>query len=162
MFAETQARRLSKYWLTGPQAGTVTPLAMQPARHARQPVDRRRRPDLVCDRHARQPVGGPAGAGTPVPPQDAVAAADRIQPKPESVVWAVAFDPDSGEAVAGLRTEHPSFGLVTGMVEAGEAVDGLHRRIGRGVCIALTSADEAHDSICVEIPLRPALRRRTG
>ncbi|MDT7761860.1 MAG: hypothetical protein QOC63_1280, partial [Mycobacterium sp.] len=41
----------------------------------------------------------------------------RMQPKPESAVWAVAFDPDSGEAVAGVRTTHPSFGLVTGMVE---------------------------------------------
>jgi hypothetical protein len=43
---------------------------------------------------------------------------DRIQPKPESVVWAVAFDPDTGDAVAGLRTEHPSFSLVTGLVES--------------------------------------------
>ena len=34
------------------------------------------------------------------------------------MVWVVAFDPDSGEAVAGVRTEHPSFGLVTGLVEA--------------------------------------------
>src|SRR5882757_7426600 len=28
VFAETQARRLSKYWLAGPQAGSVTPLAV--------------------------------------------------------------------------------------------------------------------------------------
>ena len=28
VFAETQARRLSKYWLSGPQAGSVTPLAV--------------------------------------------------------------------------------------------------------------------------------------
>ena len=42
----------------------------------------------------------------------------RLQPKPGSVVWVVAFDPDSGDAVAGLRTEHPGFGQVTGMVEA--------------------------------------------
>jgi hypothetical protein len=35
-------------------------------------------------------------------------------------VWAVAFDPDSGKAVAGVRTEHPRFGLVTGLVEAGD------------------------------------------
>ena len=43
---------------------------------------------------------------------------DRLHPKPESVVWAVAFDPDTGKVVGGLRTEHPSFGLVTGLVEA--------------------------------------------
>ncbi len=28
VFAETMGRRLSKYWLTGPQAGTVTPFAV--------------------------------------------------------------------------------------------------------------------------------------
>ncbi|PRC50582.1 strictosidine synthase, partial [Mycobacterium sp. ITM-2017-0098] len=28
VFAETQGRRLSKYWLTGPKAGSVTPLAV--------------------------------------------------------------------------------------------------------------------------------------
>ena len=44
---------------------------------------------------------------------------DRLQPQIEPEVWAVAFDPDSGDVVAGLRTEHPSFGMVTGLVEAG-------------------------------------------
>lgn len=39
-------------------------------------------------------------------------------PKPESVVWVVAFDPGSGTAVAGVRTEHPQFSQVAGMVEA--------------------------------------------
>jgi hypothetical protein len=43
---------------------------------------------------------------------------DRLQPKVETVVWAAAFDPDTGRAVAGLRTEHPEFGQVTGLVEA--------------------------------------------
>ena len=45
---------------------------------------------------------------------------DRLQPQIKPEVWAVAFDPDSGEVVAGLRTEHPSFGMVTGLVEAGD------------------------------------------
>ena len=44
---------------------------------------------------------------------------DRLQPNIKPMVWAVAFDPDSGDAVAGVRTEHPSFGMVTGSVEAG-------------------------------------------
>jgi hypothetical protein len=44
---------------------------------------------------------------------------DRIQPTIKPTVWAVAFDPDTGDAVAGVRTEHPDFGLVTGVVEAG-------------------------------------------
>jgi hypothetical protein len=43
---------------------------------------------------------------------------DRLQPQIAPIVWAVAFQPDTGEAVAGLRTTHPSFGLVTGLVEA--------------------------------------------
>ena len=34
-------------------------------------------------------------------------------------MWAVAFDPDTGKVVAGLHAEHPSFGMVTGLVEAG-------------------------------------------
>lgn len=43
---------------------------------------------------------------------------DRLQPGPETVVWVAAFDPDTGKAVAGLRTKHPEFGQVTGMVES--------------------------------------------
>ena len=44
---------------------------------------------------------------------------DRLQPQIKPEVWAVAFDPDSGEVAGGLRTEHPSFGMVTGLVESG-------------------------------------------
>ena len=47
VFAELLARRLSKYWLTGPKAGSVERVRREPARHARQPVHGRRRPDLV-------------------------------------------------------------------------------------------------------------------
>ena len=32
-------------------------------------------------------------------------------------VWAVAFDPDTGAAVAGVRGKHRQFGQVTGLVE---------------------------------------------
>jgi hypothetical protein len=42
---------------------------------------------------------------------------ERLQPQIESLVWVVAFDPDSGAAVAGIRMKHPDFGLVTGLVE---------------------------------------------
>ena len=44
----------------------------------------------------------------------------QLQPKPKPVVWAVAFDPDSGAAVAGLHMTHPEFSMVTGLVEAGD------------------------------------------
>jgi len=44
---------------------------------------------------------------------------DRLQPQIKPEAWAVAFDPDTGAVVAGVHTEHPSFGAVTGLVEAG-------------------------------------------
>jgi hypothetical protein len=43
---------------------------------------------------------------------------ERLQPKPEAVVWAVAFDSDSGQAVSGITMTHPDFSMVTGLVEA--------------------------------------------
>ena len=43
---------------------------------------------------------------------------DRLQPQIKPEVWAVAFDPDTGKVVAGVHTEHPSFGTVSGVVEA--------------------------------------------
>ena len=118
VFAELQARRLSKYWLTGPDAGTVTVLSEHLpgmpdnlstgadgriwcafVTTANPTIDRlAKSPPLVRKLLWRLPA--------------------RVQPKPESVVWVVAFDPDTGNAVAGLRTEHAEFGQVTGMVEA--------------------------------------------
>jgi hypothetical protein len=42
---------------------------------------------------------------------------DRLQPQIAPEVHAVAFDPDSGAAVAGVRMKSPDFGVVTGLVE---------------------------------------------
>ncbi|BAX91262.1 SMP-30/gluconolactonase/LRE family protein [Mycobacterium shigaense] len=118
VFAETQARRLSKYWLTGPQAGSVTPLA------AHLPG----MPDNLCTG-----AGGRIWAAlvteanptlealfprSPIIRQVVWRLPERLQPRIKPEVWAVAFDPDSGAAVAGLRTQHPDFGSVTGLVEA--------------------------------------------
>ncbi len=33
------------------------------------------------------------------------------------MVWAVAFDPDTGAAGAGVQMRHPQCGVVTGLVE---------------------------------------------
>ena len=44
---------------------------------------------------------------------------DRFAPQMTPEVWAVAFDPNSGDVVAGLRTHHPDFAMVTGLVESG-------------------------------------------
>jgi sugar lactone lactonase YvrE len=119
VFAETQGRRLSKYWMTGPQAGTVTPLAVNlPGMpdNLSTGADGRIWCALVTPAN---PVADRLAAGPPIFRKILWRLPDRLQPKPESVVWAVAFDPDSGLVVAGVRTTHPSFGLVTGLVEAG-------------------------------------------
>jgi sugar lactone lactonase YvrE len=118
VFAETLGRRLSKYWLTGPHAGTVTPLAVNLPGH----------PDNIstgADGHIWVALVSPVNTAADwlAPRWPALRKLlwklpDRLQPQIKPEVWAVAFDPDSGEAVAGLRTEHPSFGMVTGLVEA--------------------------------------------
>jgi sugar lactone lactonase YvrE len=119
VFAETQGRRLSKYWLTGSQAGTVTPLAVNlPGMpdNLSTGADGRIWCALVTPAN---PLADRLAAGPPIIRKILWRMPDRFQPKPESVVWAVAFDPDSGAVVAGVRTTHPSFGLATGLVEAG-------------------------------------------
>jgi sugar lactone lactonase YvrE len=118
VFAETQGRRLSKYWLTGPQAETVTPLAVNlPGMpdNLSTGADGRIWCALVTPAN---PLADRLAQGPPIVRKVLWRLPDRLQPKPESTVWAVAFDPDSGDAVAGVRTEHPDFSLVTGLVEA--------------------------------------------
>ena len=118
VIAETQGRRLSKYWLAGPQAGTVTPLAINlPGMpdNLSTGADGRIWCAMVTPAN---PLADRLAQGPPILRKMLWRLPDRMQPKPESVVWAVAFDPHSGKAVAGVRTTHPSFALVTGMVEA--------------------------------------------
>lgn len=118
VFAETQGRRLSKYWLAGPKAGSAEPLAVNlPAMpdNLSTGADGRIWCAMVT------PVNAALERLVPRAPwirQVVWRLPSRLQPKPESIVWVVAFDPDDGEAVAGLRTEHPGIGQVTGVVEA--------------------------------------------
>lgn len=117
VFAETQARRLSKYWLTGPKAGMVTPLAEHLSAM----------PDNISTGSTGliwvamvSEVNAAADALAPRAPwirKLVWALPDRLQPQISPEVYAVAFDPDSGEAVAGLRMKRPDFGVVTGLVE---------------------------------------------
>lgn len=119
VFAETQARRLSKYWLTGPEAGSVTPLAAHlPAMpdNLSTGADGRIWCAMVTPAN---PLADRLAAGPPIVRKLIWRLPERLQPKPESVVWAVAFDPDSGQAVAGLKMTHPGFSMATGLVEAG-------------------------------------------
>ncbi|MGV0741458.1 SMP-30/gluconolactonase/LRE family protein [Mycolicibacterium sp. XJ870] len=119
VFAETQGRRLSKYWLTGPQAGTVTPLA----------VNLPGMPDNIStgsDGRIWVALVSPINAAAerlapraPVLRQLVWRLPEALQPKIKSQVWAVAFDADTGAAVSGIQTKHPDFGVVTGVLEAG-------------------------------------------
>lgn len=117
VFAETQGRRLSKYWLSGPQAGTVTPLAVELAGmpdNISTGADGRIWVAMVS------PVNTVADFLAPRAPwlrKLVWMLPDRLQPQIDPMVWAVAFDPDSGAAVAGVQMKHPEFGVVTGLVE---------------------------------------------
>lgn len=119
VFAETLGRRLSKYWLAGPQAGRVTPLAvhlpgypdnLSTGADGRIWVAMVSAPNTVAEWLApRAPILRTLVWRLP----------DRLTPQLSREVWAVAFDPDNGAVVAGLRTMHPEFAMVTGQVEFG-------------------------------------------
>jgi sugar lactone lactonase YvrE len=118
VFAETQGRRLSKYWLTGPNAGRVTPLASNlPGMpdNISTGADGRIWVAMVSATNAMAEF---LPKTPPILRKLLWKLPDRLQPQIEPVVWAVAFHPDSGDAVAGVRMTHPSFGAVTGLVEA--------------------------------------------
>ncbi len=118
VFAETQARRLSKYWLTGPQAGSVTRLAVNlPGMpdNLSTGADGRIWTAMVSEVNAALEWMLPRA---PIIRKLTWRLPERLQPQINPEVWAVAFDPDSGAPVAGLRTKHPDFGAVTGVVEA--------------------------------------------
>lgn len=119
VFAETMGRRLSKYWLTGPQAGTVTPLA----------VHLPGMPDNISTGSDGRiwtamvtPVNTAAEGLMPRAPwlrKLVWRLPARLHPKIAPEIWVIGFDPDSGSAIGGIRTTHPDFGAVTGVVESG-------------------------------------------
>ncbi|MFN6555230.1 SMP-30/gluconolactonase/LRE family protein [Mycolicibacterium septicum] len=118
VFAETQGRRLSKYWLSGPQAGTVTPLAVHLPGY----------PDNISTgsdgRIWVAMVSPPNAAAEWLAPRAPMIRKvlwhlpDRLQPQIRPQVWVLAFDADSGAVVAGLQMTRPDFGTVTGLVES--------------------------------------------
>jgi sugar lactone lactonase YvrE len=118
VFAETQARRLSKYWLTGPQTGSITPLAVNlPGMPDNLSTGANGRIWTAMVTEAN-PAFERLLPRAPIIRKLLWRLPARLQPQIEPEIWAVAFDPDSGAAVAGLRTKHPDFGAVTGLVEA--------------------------------------------
>jgi sugar lactone lactonase YvrE len=118
VFAETMGRRLSKYWLTGPQAGTVTPLA----------VNLPGMPDNISTGSdgriwvamvtAANPQAEALMSKAPWIRKVIWRLPAGVQPKIQPEIWVVGFDPDTGDAVDGIRTTRPDFGAVTGVVES--------------------------------------------
>jgi sugar lactone lactonase YvrE len=118
VFAETMGRRLSKYWLSGPRAGQVTPLAENLPGHPDNlstGSDGRIWTAIVSPAHAALQWLAPRA---PILRKLLWRLPDRFSPPVPSEVCAMAFDPDNGAVVGGLRTKHPDFGQVTGLVES--------------------------------------------
>ncbi|MDZ4234459.1 MAG: SMP-30/gluconolactonase/LRE family protein [Dietzia sp.] len=116
--AETQGRRLSKYWLTGPHQGSVTPLAVNlPAMPDNLSTGSDGRIWCAMVTPAN-PIADRLAAGPPLLRKLVWNLPKPLQPKPEAVVWVVAFDPETGAAVAGVHTTHPSLSMVTSVAES--------------------------------------------
>jgi len=133
VFAETTCCRLSKYWLTGDQAGTITPLAtdlpgypdnISTGRDGRIWVA------MVSDRNRLSEWLSPRA---PIVRKLLWRLPYRWLPNPKPVVWVIAFDPDDGHIVTQLRTSHRDFGLATGVVETPGRL-WLGRIGGAGIC----------------------------
>jgi sugar lactone lactonase YvrE len=119
VFAETLARRLSKYWLTGPNAGSITPLVENmPGMPDNMSTGADGR--IWCALVAPvNPMADRLANRAPMIRKVIWRLPDSLHPKPERVVWCVAFDADSGDVLGGVRTTHPNFGVVTDAFEAG-------------------------------------------
>jgi sugar lactone lactonase YvrE len=117
VFAESTGRRLSKYWLTGAQAGSLTPLVSHLPGYPDNistGADGRIWVAMVSDRNR---MGEWLSRRTPVIRRLLWRLPYRWLPNPRSMVWVIAFDPDDGRLLTQLRTRHRAFGLVTGVVE---------------------------------------------
>ena len=118
VIAETQGRRLSKYWLTGPQAGTVTPFA----------VNLPGMPDNLSTGadgriwvpSSRQPTRWRTGwpRGRRFSARCCGGCRSGCIPHPSRSCGPSPSTPTAARPTAGVRMTHPSFGLVTGVVES--------------------------------------------
>lgn len=117
VFAETTGCRLSKYWLTGPQAGAVTTVVSHLPGYPDNictGLDGRIWVAMVSDRN---PVGEWLSPRAPVIRKLLWRLPYRWLPNPKPVVWVIAFDPDDGRLLTQLRTKHRAFALATGVVQ---------------------------------------------
>lgn len=119
VFAESIGRRLSKYWLTGSRRGSITALVEELPGHPDNistGADGRIWVAMVSDRNALSDWLSPRA---PILRRLMWRLLPyRWLPDPTPVVWVVGLDADDGRVLAQYRTEHPDFGLATGVVEA--------------------------------------------
>lgn len=120
VFAESTARRLSKYWLTGPHQGSITPLVTELPGHPDNIStgrDGRIWVAMVSDRNALSDWLSPRA---PVIRRLLWRLLPyRLLPDVKSGAWVVGFDADDGWVLAQFRSTDPGFGLATGVVESG-------------------------------------------
>ncbi|TPG34628.1 SMP-30/gluconolactonase/LRE family protein [Mycolicibacterium hodleri] len=122
VFAETTGARVSKFWLTGAEAGTVTPLIDAlpgyPDNISTGP-DGRIWVAMVSDRNGLTEWLAPRAPGLRKLlwhlPYGAL-------PDVKPVVWVIALDPDDGRVLTQLRARHSDFGSTTGVVQEGNRV----------------------------------------
>jgi sugar lactone lactonase YvrE len=122
VFAETTGARVSKFWLTGTEAGTVTPLAESlpgyPDNISTGP-DGRIWVAMVSERNGFTEWLAPRSPGLRKLlwrlPYGAL-------PDVKPVVWVIALDPDDGRVLTQLRARDSAFGSTTGVVQEGDRV----------------------------------------
>jgi sugar lactone lactonase YvrE len=134
VFAETTACRLSKYWLTGSRAGSITPLVTDLPGYPDNISTGRDGRIWVAMVSERNRLSEWLGPRAPIIRSVMWHLLPyRWLPNPKPTVWVVAFDPDDGHVVTQLRTQHPGFGLATGVVETPGRL-WLGRIGGPGIC----------------------------
>jgi sugar lactone lactonase YvrE len=133
VYAESAGCRLSKYWLTGDRAGSITPLVTELPGYPDNistGLDGRVWVALVSDRN---PVNEWLAPRAPIIRTVLWKLPYRWLPNPKPTVWVVAFDPDDGHVVTQVHISHPEFGLATGVVETPGRL-WLGRIGGPGIC----------------------------
>ena len=136
VFAETTGCRLSKYWLTGSQAGSITPLVTElPGYPDNISTGRDGRiwVAMVSDRNRLSESLIPRA---PIIRKLLWRLPYRWLPNPKPIVWVIGFDANDGRVLTQLRTTHPAFGMATGVLETAETPGRLWlgRIGGPGVC----------------------------
>ncbi|HEV7418434.1 MAG TPA: SMP-30/gluconolactonase/LRE family protein [Mycobacterium sp.] len=118
--AETQGARVSKFWLTGPNAGSLVPLAAELPGYPDNistGADGRIWVAMVSDRNAVAEWMAPKA---PILRKLLWRLPYGWLPDIAPLVWVLGLDPDDGRVLTQMRSTHPSFGSTTGVVQTGD------------------------------------------